>query len=248
MKLSLNWLNSYFKVTPNWSIVWDKLTACGIEIEGIETVAPAFSDIVVASVIECKPHPDADKLKVCTVDAGTGDLLQLICGASNVTIGVKVPCAKVGAVLPGGMQIGERKMRGLTSFGMLCSGSEIGVPDGVDGLLLLPSDAPIGTSIREYLDLDDQIIEFKITPNRGDCLSVRGLVREIVAITAITGQSEMVQITATSTPFVSSSSNDSMVVDISDKEGCPNYAVLVIKGINNQVKLPNIVKKRLNRS
>lgn len=241
MKLSLNWLESYFVTKPDWDKVWDKLTLSGIEIEGIDLVAPEFSGVVVAKVVDCKPHPDADKLKICRVDAGTGELAQIVCGAPNVTVGVLVPCAKVGAILPGGMEIAERKMRGVTSFGMLCSGDEIGVPDDADGLLLLPEDAPIGMSIRQYLDLDDQIVEFKITPNRGDCLSIRGLIREISALTEY-------KVVTPVASGIDTHTDNTIEVLVKDKEACPNYLTLAIKGVNNQVKLPDVMLKRLTRS
>ncbi len=241
MKLSLNWLESYFVTKPDWAMVWDKLTMAGIEVEGIEPIAPPFSGIVVGEVVECVPHPDADKLNLCKVNVGDGELLQIICGARNVTAGVRVPCAKVGAVLPDGLHIAERKMRGLTSFGMLCSGNEIACPDGVDGLLLLAKDAPIGTSVRDYLELDDQIVEFKITPNRGDCLSILGLLREISVLTGYAFK-----------PF----ENNILVPQLSDQiqvamdapVACPNYMALVIRGVDNSKILPEYIVKRLTRS
>lgn len=242
MKLSLNWLESYFEKKPDWDIIWSKLTMAGIEVEGIEHVAPPFSGIVVAEVVDCIKHPDADKLNLCKVDAGTGEVLQIICGAANVTTGVKVPCAKVGAVLPDGLNIAERKMRGLTSFGMLCSGNEIACPDGVDGLLLLPPDAVIGTDIRDYLGLDDQIVEFKITPNRGDCLSVQGLLREIAALTEY--KIKPVFVANSIEPQIQEKAQ--IIMDAG--KHCPNYLGLIIKGVNNQVALPDFITKRLSRS
>ena len=241
MKLSLSWLESYFVTKPDWNIIWDKLTMAGIEVEGIEHVAPPFSGIVVAEVIECEKHPEADKLSKCLVDAGTGELLQIICGASNVKAGIKIPCAKVGAVLPDGLEIAERKMRGLTSFGMLCSGNEIACPDGVDGLLVLPNDAPIGTSIRDYMGLDDQIVEFKITPNRSDCLSIRGLLREIVALT---GE----KVYPIESKQLDTSIDEQVKVIMQASEQCPNYMALIIKDIDNSAQLPEQMLRRLTRS
>ncbi|MFN7094631.1 MAG: phenylalanine--tRNA ligase subunit beta, partial [Burkholderiales bacterium] len=242
MKLSLNWLESYFVDKPDWSEVLAKLTMAGIEVEGIESVAPEFNGIVVAEVVSCSKHPDADKLSICKVNAGTGELLQIVCGAPNVTAGVKVPCALVGAVLPDGLIISDRKMRGVMSFGMLCSGNEIACPDGIDGLLLLPTDAPVGASIREYLGLDDKVIELKITPNRGDCLSVQGLLREISALTDYKVQHLITP--AELAPTI----NQQIQVVMDAAEVCHNYLALVIKGINNQVKLPEYITKRLSRS
>ena len=244
MKLSLNWLESYFDQKPNWELIWHKLTIAGIEVENIKNIALPFSGIVVAKVTECIKHPNADKLNVCKVDIGSDETLQIICGASNVKAGVKVPCAKVNAILPDGLVITQRDMRGITSFGMLCSGSEIDYPDGVDGLLLLPDDAPIGVDVRDYLKLDDKVIEFKITPNRGDCLSVMGILREIKALTDYTLKtSESKQIEP-----IAAQISDKLSINMTLGSLCPNYISLVVKNVNNQVKLPDEIIKRLNLS
>lgn len=242
MKLSLNCLQSYFIDAVDWDKVWDRLTSAGIEIEDIKSVGSDFSGVVIARVIDCVQHPDADKLKVCTVDAGDSEKYQIVCGAANVTTGVVVPCAKIGAVLPGGLTILERKMRGLTSFGMLCAGDEIGVADTADGLLLLPSDAPIGMSIREYLDLNDQIVEFKITPNRGDCLSIKGIVREIAMLMDYKTK-EIASIRE-----IKSRIQDKVIIENKEPTACPNYATIILKNVNNKVKLPEVITKSLERS
>ncbi len=241
MKIALSWLEEYFIDKPNWDFVFDKLTGAGIEIEGIEPVAPYFSGIIVAEVVECERHPNADKLNLCKVNVGNNELLSIVCGASNVEVGVKVPCAIIGAVLPDGLVIAERKMRGVTSFGMLCSGDEIAMPNGVDGLLLLPQDAPVGLSIRDYLSLDDKIIELKITPNRGDCLSIRGLLREISSLTDYTYKYSDDYILKTTI-------SDKIKVNVDVAEACPNYVGVIIKNINNKVKLPDFIIKRILRS
>ena len=241
MRLSLNWLESYFENKPDWDLIWSKLTMAGIEVEGIEPVAPHFSGIVVAQVTECIKHPEADKLSLCKVDAGNGEVLQIVCGASNVTAGIKIPLAKIGAVLPDGLRIAERKMRGEISYGMLCSGNEIACPDGVDGLLILAADAPIGVSVRDYLGLDDKIVEFKITPNRGDCLSVQGILREIAALTDY-------KLRSTGFEEFKPGLSDTVKVVMQAADACPNYLALIIKGINNQVNLPDEITKKLARS
>lgn len=242
MKISWNHLQSYFSDVLNKDLVLERLTMAGLEVEDETPVAPFFSGVVVSQVVECNKHPDADKLSLCKVDVGHGELLQIICGAPNVAVGVKVPCAKVGAVLPGDFQIAERKMRGIVSHGMLCSGDELGCPDGVDGLLLLASDAPIGQDIRDYLDLNDSIIEFKITPNRGDCLSYLGLAREISALTDY-------QLKTKTTPFdYLIKQNQSLSLVVSNPDLCPNYIGLAIKQVNNQVKSPAWLTKILERS
>ncbi|MBP9742791.1 MAG: phenylalanine--tRNA ligase subunit beta [Burkholderiales bacterium] len=241
MKLSLNWLKSYFIEQPDWDLVWSKLTMAGIEVEGVESVAPAFSGIIVGEVISCKKHPDADKLSLCEVNTGDDEVLQIVCGAPNVKAGIKVPCAKVRAILPDGLHISERKMRGVMSYGMLCSGNEIAYPNEVDGLLVLSDDAPVGMNIREYLGLDDQIVEFKITPNRGDCLSVKGILREITALTEYKLKSDV------DLPFNSHISDQVQVIIDVPKE-CPNYCSLIIRAVDNRVKLPDYIIKRLAHS
>lgn len=248
MKLPLSWIESYFEQQPDWNMVWSKLTMAGIEVESVCPVAPQFSGIVVAQVVECVRHPDADKLSLCKVNAGVSNqLLQIVCGAPNVQVGVKVPCAKVGAVLPDGLHISERKMRGIISYGMLCSGSEIACPDGVDGLLILPDDAPVGVDIRDYLGLNEQVIEFKITPNRGDCLSVAGVLREIGAITGYKSKSIPGIDISLSAGDASCDTKavDRVQVTVNAPEHCPNYSGLIIRGVDNTIKLPEYIQKRL---
>ncbi len=242
MKISWNYLQSFFEEPLDKASVLERLTMAGLEVEGEASVAPEFSGIVIGKVIECERHPDADKLSICKVDVNKEEPLQIICGASNVKVGVKIPCAKVGAVLPGDFKIAERKMRGIVSYGMLCSGDEIGYPDGVDGLLLLPEDAPIGTDIRDYLDLDDTIVEFKITPNRGDCLSYQGLVREIAALnnTKIKECANLINYLVTpATEFK---------LNVEAKNACPHYVGLMINQVNNNVQSPAWLVKILERS
>lgn len=242
MKISWNHLQSFFVDKLDKNLVLDRLTMAGLEVEDEKSVAPDFSGIVVGEVVECERHPDADKLSLCKIDAGTGELLQIICGAPNVKKGVKAPCAKVGAVLPGDFKIAERKMRGLVSYGMMCGGSEIGLDDGVDGLLLLAHDAPVGVDIREYLDLNDTIVEFKITPNRGDCLSYAGLVREIVALTDYK-PNEAIK----SRDSLENKSSD-FKLNVSANQDCLHYVGLIIDNVNNNLASPNWLVKILERS
>jgi phenylalanyl-tRNA synthetase beta chain len=184
MQFSYDWLKT--QANPNLSAdeMAHLLTMSGLEVEEVETAAPAFSGVVMAEVKSVEKHPDADRLNITQVDAGTGELIQIVCGAPNVAAGIKVPCALPGAVLPGNFKIKPTKMRGQTSNGMLCSTDELGLPDdGVDGLHILPADAPVGQDIRDYLALDDVLMTLKITPNRADCLSIKGLAREVAALT-----------------------------------------------------------------
>ena len=183
MKFSENWLKSWVNPGLSTEQLTYLLTMAGLEVESTEAAAPVFTGVVVGEVKTVRKHENADRLRVTEVDVGTGTLVQIVCGAPNVAEGVKVPCALSGALLPGDFKIKPTKMRGVESNGMLCSGKELGIPDEVDGLLLLPADAPVGASIRDYLDLDDTVIELKITPNRADCLGMRGIAREVAALT-----------------------------------------------------------------
>ena len=183
MKFSESWLRSFVNPSVHGSDFSHLLTMAGLEVEEDEKVAPDFDKVVIAHVLEVAKHPDADRLNVCTVDAGLSSPLQIVCGAPNVTAGLRVPCALPGANLPGDFQIKVALVRGIESSGMLCSAKELGISDDASGLLILAPDAPIGQNIREYLDLDDRALTLKLTPNRADCLSLLGIAREVAALT-----------------------------------------------------------------
>jgi phenylalanyl-tRNA synthetase beta chain len=183
MQFPESWLRAYADPPLGSEALADALTMAGLEVEDSVPAAPPFAGVVVARVIDVARHPDADKLTVCRVDAGTGAELKIVCGAPNVAAGIRVPCALVGAELPGGFAIKEAKMRGVVSQGMLCSARELGLSEDHEGLLILPADAPVGGDLRQYLLLDERKITIKLTPNRGDCLSVFGVAREVAAIT-----------------------------------------------------------------
>ena len=214
----------------------------GLEVEEIDTAAPAFSGVVVAEVKSVEKHPDADRLNVTQVDAGTGELVQIVCGAPNVKPGIKVPCSLPGAVLPGNFKIKPTKMRGVPSNGMLCSTNELGLPDdGVDGLHILPEDAPIGTNIREYLDLDDTLFTLKITPNRADCLSVKGIAREVSALTQCAFTPVEIQ-----TASIGSEKKQAVRIDV--PADCGRFISRVIENVNAKAATPDWMKQRLERS
>lgn len=243
MKLSLNWLKSFFATDFDDALVFAQLTEAGIEIENIHPVTPNFTKVIVAEVISCIPHSNADKLKICEVKIGNAQAnLQIICGASNVSSGIKVPCAQIGATLINDFVITQRKVRGIDSYGMLCSGSELGIADQTDGLLILPTDAVVGMDLRSYLDLDDSIVEFKITPNRGDCLSIKGLVREIAALTNYPLKNII------SEQNLIPDSAEQCTIEILNQTACPNYNCLIIRKLNNQIKTPNYIVNILIRS
>ncbi len=152
----------------------------GFEVESLASVAPPFSGVVVAEIRSAKPHPQADKLRVCQVSAG-GPELQIVCGAANARAGLRTALATVGAQLPGELTIGAAKLRGVDSQGMLCSARELGLPEAGEGIIELPADAPLGASLRDYLRLDESLLEIGVTPNRGDAMSVLGIARELAA-------------------------------------------------------------------
>lgn len=241
MQFSEQWLRS--RVNPSLSTdeLSYLLTMAGLEVEEVQQAAPAFSGVVIAEVKECVKHENADRLRVTKVDVGTGELVQIVCGAPNVAVGVKVPCALPGAILPGDFKIKPTKMRGVESGGMLCSGKELGVPDDVDGLLLLPADAPVGQSIRDYLGLDDALFTLKITPNRADCLSLRGIAREVAALTGA-------PLAPLAINAVTPQCDDKRAIRIDAANACGRYIGRVIKGVNAAAATPEWMRRRLERS
>ena len=242
MQFSHSWLKT--QADPNLSPeqLSHLLTMSGLEVEETESAAPAFSGVVVAEVESVEKHPDADRLNVTQVDAGTGSLIQIVCGAPNVRPGIRVPCALPGAVLPGDFKIKPTKMRGVESNGMLCSAKELGLPDdGVDGLHILPADAPVGGSIRDYLDLDDTLFTLKITPNRTDCLSIKGISREVSALTQCAFTPVEIQ-------TASVGSGKIQPVRIDAPADCGRFVSRVIENVNAQAATPAWMRQRLERS
>ncbi len=216
------------------------LTMSGLEVEAIAQVAPAFTKVVVGQVLEVAKHPDADKLTVCKVDAGQGSPLAIVCGAPNVATGMKVPCALVGAELPG-ITIKQTAVRGVESHGMLCSARELGLSDDHSGLLALGADAPVGGDVREVLELEDQVLTIKLTPNRADCLSVLGVAREVAALTGA-------RLAPPETRSVPARNDATFPVRISDPSGCGRFAARVIRNVNAAAPTPEWMKRRLERA
>lgn len=239
MQFPESWLRSLVNPQLSTADLAHQLTMAGLEVEAVQAVAKPFSGVVVAEVVSVEPHPDADRLRVCRVNVGEAQPLQIVCGAANVAVGQKVPCARVGAVLPA-MEIRQAKVRGVESSGMLCGASEIGLEDKVDGLLVLSPDALVGTDIREYLALDDKLITLKLTPNRADCLSVAGVAREVAAITGSKAY-------LPSHPPVMQEIYDSVEIEVKATEACPRYAGRVIKSINANAQTPEWMVARLER-
>jgi phenylalanyl-tRNA synthetase beta chain len=240
MKFSENWLRTFVNPSLTSEALAHTLTMAGLEVEALENVAPAFDKIVIGHVLTTEQHPNADRLKLTQVDIGTGAPLSIVCGAPNVAPGMKVPCALVGAVLPG-VTIKQAKVRGVESNGMLCSEKELGLSEESDGLMALPADAPIGADIRDYLDLNDQLFTLKLTPNRADCLSLNGIAREVAALTdAAVKTVEIKPVTATLA--------DSRAITLAAEIACPRYSGRVIKLNNPRASTPEWMRRRILRS
>src|SRR5210317_1172020 len=181
MQFNVDWLKKWVAVDLDAAGLAQRLTAAGLEVDDVRGVAADFTDVVVAEIESCGPHPDADKLSLCTVNDGGAERLQIVCGAPNARAGIRVPLARVGATIGPDFKIKRAKLRGVESCGMLCSAKELGLSDDHSGLMELPADAPLGTSLQDYLSLNDTVIEVDLTPNRADCLSIKGLARDASA-------------------------------------------------------------------
>ncbi|CAM4335766.1 phenylalanine--tRNA ligase subunit beta [Bordetella muralis] len=241
MQFPESWLRALVNPTITTDELAHRLTMAGLEVEETTTAAPPFTGVVVAHIVSIAPHPDADKLRVCQVDDGSGELLQIVCGAPNAAQGLTVPLARVGAELPGGMKIGVAKMRGVPSAGMLCSARELGLSQDHAGLLELPGSLTPGQSIREALGLDDTLFTLKLTPNRADCLSILGVAREVAALT---GAALSVP-TAVAVPVTL---QDRLPVTVSAPDLCGRFAGRVIRGVNARAATPEWMKTRLERA
>jgi phenylalanyl-tRNA synthetase beta chain len=240
MNISTSWLREWSDPNVSDIDLAEKLTMAGLEVDKIGPVAPDFEGVVVGVVVSCERHPNADKLSLCIVDIGKGSNLQIICGAPNVRKGLKVAVATVGAVLPNNFKIKKAKLRGVESVGMICSEVEIGLSDEHEGIMELDSSAPLGENLRCFLDLDENIIEFDLTPNRGDCFSVLGVAREVCAIydLALPKREYRAKVTGRRT-FNST---------ISSPKACPKYLTRIIEGIDTAAKTPQWMAQRLLRS
>ncbi len=237
MQFSESWLRQYVNPDLTTEELSHALTMAGLEVEETRPLAPPFSQVVVAEILEATQHPDADRLRVCKVNAG-GDVLQIVCGAPNARAGIKIPCALVGAQLPPAEEGGKPfaiklgKLRGVESQGMLCSGNELGVPQEADGIMELPADAPVGTNIRDYLKLDDTIFVIKLTPNKADCLSILGVAREVAAITGA-------KLCVPEIKAQASAIQDKIKVSVDSPDLCGRFAGRVIKGVNAKAVTPD---------
>ncbi|KTD14672.1 phenylalanyl-tRNA synthetase, beta subunit [Legionella gratiana] len=241
MKLSKLWLHEWVNFSLSEQKLADQLTMAGLEVDAVSPVAGEFSHVIVAEVLSTKPHPNADKLTLCEVNANTEKPLQIVCGASNVRAGLKVALAMVGARLPGGFNIKESKLRGELSQGMLCSVSELGMAEQSDGIMELEGDAPIGMDLRKYLTLDDYILDIDLTPNRADCFSVLGIAREIAVLNKIPLLEKEIS-------PVTPSIDDVFPIHLNAPEACSRYCGRIIRKINAQASTPLWMSERLRRS
>ncbi len=240
MKLSEQWLREWVNPPVDSERLCEQLTAAGMEVESVEAAAGDIDGVIVARIEAIEPHPQADKLRLCRVDSGDGELLQIVCGAPNVHAGMVAPLARVGARLPGGVKIRRSKIRGVASDGMLCSARELGLGEDHDGILALPADTPLGTDLVAALALADTVIDVSLTPNRGDCLSINGIARELAVINRM-------DVTEVAIEPVAAVIDDVLPVELVAADGCPRYVARIIRDVDASVSTPLWLRERLRR-
>lgn len=241
MRFSENWLRQYVNPELTTEALVQQLTMAGLEVDSVAPAAGAFTQVVIGEILTAEPHPEADRLRVCTVGAGAHGVLQIVCGAPNARPGIRVPLALVGAELPGDFKIRPAKLRGVESFGMLCSAKELGIDEDASGLMELPLDAPVGEDIRVFLGLEDTLIEVDLTPNRADCLSVEGIAREVSLLNGL-------EWAPVNTPEVAVSTSTVRSIELTDPLDCPRYLGQMIEGVDRNAPTPLWMRERLRRS
>ena len=241
MKFPESWLREHVKVDATREELSARLTAIGLEVEALEQIGAELKGVVVAEIISAEKHPEADRLQVCSVNIGTGTPVQIVCGAPNARAGLKAPLANVGALLPGGLEIKAAKLRGTDSLGMLCSAKELMIDPDASGLLELPADAPVGVALSQYLGLPDASFELKLTPNRADCFSVRGVAFDVAA--AFGAQVEALQI-----PEAKITTSEKITVQLQAGADCPRFCGRVIDSLNTAAKSPLWLTEKLKRA
>ncbi|MCY0963675.1 phenylalanine--tRNA ligase subunit beta [Parathalassolituus penaei] len=240
MKFSEQWLREWVKPVISTQELVDQITMAGLEVDSTEAVAGEFSGVVVGQVVKREQHPDADKLSLCQVTDGT-ETFQIVCGAANVREGLKIPMAKIGAVLPGDFKIKKAKLRGVESFGMLCAEAELGLAESSDGLMELPESAPVGEDFRAWMGLDDTIVDVDLTPNRGDCLSIAGLAREVGVLNRVAVQGPVIEPVA---PVI----GDVPAIEVLASDACPRYVGRIVRGVKVNAVTPMWMVEKLRRS
>jgi phenylalanyl-tRNA synthetase beta chain len=241
MKFSENWLRELVEIKADRAALAHALTMAGLEVEELTVLGEGLTGVVVAEIVAAEKHPEADRLQVCTVNAGQAGLLQIVCGAPNARVGIKVPLAMVGASLPGGLSIKAAKLRGVDSFGMLCSAKELGIDADASGLLELPLDAPVGQSLADYMGLPDASIELKLTPNRPDCLGLVGLAHDVAALFG-----SAVNVPAQAAAAVTAKACRGIRLEAG--KDAPRYLGRVVEGIDPAAQTPLWLAERLRRS
>ena len=241
MKLPYGWLAEWVRLPWEAPELGARLTMAGFELEALESAAPEFTGVIVAEILSAEPHPQADKLRVCRVSSGGATPVQIVCGAPNARVGLKSALAEIGATLPGEVRIKAARLRGVESQGMLASAKELGLGEGASGILELPADAPVGTPLREYLKLDEPVLDLNVTPNRGDAMSVLGIAREVAALTG----------TACTGPAISVGApahDEVLPVALEAPAACPRFAGCIVRGIDNRATTPLWLRERLRRA
>jgi phenylalanyl-tRNA synthetase beta chain len=274
MKVPHSWLADWVDIPWDAAELGSRLTMAGFELDGLEPAAPAFTGVIVAEILSAERHPQADKLQVCRVSIGSGEPVQIVCGAANARAGLKSALAVVGAKLPGDLNIKAATLRGVESQGMLASAKELGVAETSAGILELPGDAPVGKPLREYLALDDFVLDLAITPNRGDAMSIVGIAREVAALTgkglkgahaappltvSVEGSANVDVTAELSFEFTSQHEvleaaappprqTDAVIVHLDAPAACPTFVGCVIRGVNNRAATPVWLRERLRRA
>jgi len=241
MFISESWLREWANPDLNLDQLCERLTLAGLEIGTVLPAGPDLGKVIVGTILTTSQHPNADRLKLCQVDVGEAEPLDIVCGAPNARAGLRVAVAMVGALLPNGLKIKKSKIRGEVSLGMLCSGKELELDQESAGILELPEDAPTGQSLNEYFDLSDSVLEVELTPNRGDCLSARGLGRDLAAITGT-------ELSAQPTATVAAEIRDTPSINLVSADACPRYVGRIIRGVNATAPTPMWIRERLRRS
>ena len=241
MKIAESWIREWVNPDFDSDELAHQLTMTGHEVDEVGRDGDALVDVVIAEVLQVRKHPDADRLRVCQVTDGSGEPIEVVCGAPNVVAGMRSPLARPGVTLPNGVTLRKSKIRGVVSNGMLCSAVELGLGQDSDGIIALPADAPVGQALTQYLQLPDVIFDLNLTPNRGDCFSVLGIARDIAALSGASLKSGDIA-------AVHAAIKDTHEVTIATPQACPNFAGRVIRGIDNTVSSPIWMTERLRRS
>ncbi|MBT3412123.1 MAG: phenylalanine--tRNA ligase subunit beta, partial [Halieaceae bacterium] len=239
MIISEQWLREWVSPEISTEDLAHQITMAGLEVDAIDPVAGEFTGVLVAEILSAQQHPDADKLRICEVSTGA-ETVQIVCGAPNARAGLKAPLATVGGVLPGNFKIKKAKLRGAESVGMLCAEQELGLSDASDGLMELADDAPVGVDLRDYLKLDDRMIEIGLTPNRADCLGLAGIAREVGLLNELAVKAPLIE-------AVPASIEDSFPVELLAPERCPRFVSRVIRGIDISSPSPLWLQEKLRR-